>query len=104
MKRPDVFTKMKAEKENGTLTQLPNLHPSSKHEADPNCTQCLGTGWVLYPLCHFTLLSMEYKYDGYDATFCSCTFFSKETNEFWNQECIPHIKKMADGLGKEEAK
>ena len=53
MKRPEVFFKMKSEKENGTLTQLPNLHPSSRHEPDPNCDQCMGTGWIIYPLGHF---------------------------------------------------
>lgn len=94
MKRPEVFFKMKEEKENGTLTQLPLLHPSSKHEPEPNCVKCLGTGWIIYPPGHFTTLRMEYQYDGHDCTFCSCTFFSKETEEFWKKECQPVIKKM----------
>lgn len=107
MIRPDVFFKMKEEKEKGKLTQLPLLHPSSKHEPNPNCVKCLGTGWIIYPVGHFTILGMEYKYDGHDATFCSCTFFSKETEVFWNKECQPVIKKMADELrtlGKEATK
>lgn len=78
MKRPDVFFKMKQEKENGTLTQLPNLHPSSRHEPDPNCKQCMGTGWIIYPLGHFKVLRSKYQYDGHDTTFCDCTYFDSE--------------------------
>lgn len=81
MKRPEAFFKMKAEKENGTLKQLPNLHPSSKHEPDPNCEQCKGTGWILYPIGHFKELGSKLKYDGYDTTFCACTFFMDDVKE-----------------------
>lgn len=81
MKRPEVFFKMKSEKENGTLTQLPNLHPSSRHEPNPNCNQCMGTGWIIYPLGHFDEFKTEYQYDGHDTTFCSCTFFDLEDDK-----------------------
>lgn len=81
MKRPEVFFKMKAEKENGTLTQLPDLHPSSRHEPDPNCDQCQGTGWLIYPLNSFRVSKTTYQYDGHDTTFCACTFFTDDVKE-----------------------
>jgi len=81
MKRPEAFLKMKTEKENGTLTQLPNLHPSSKHEPDQKCKQCEGTGWIIYPLGHFKELRSIYQYDGHDTTFCACTFFTDDVKE-----------------------
>lgn len=81
MKRPEAFLKMKTEKENGTLTQLPNLHPSSKHEPDANCKQCEGTGWLIYPLGTFKELRTTFQYDGHDTTFCACTFFTDDVKE-----------------------
>jgi hypothetical protein len=81
MKRPEVFLKMKTEKENGTLTQLPHLHPSSKHEPDANCKQCEGTGWLIYPLGTFKELRTTFQYDGHDTTFCACTFFTDDVKE-----------------------
>ena len=94
MKRPDVFFKMKAEKENGTLTQLPNLHPSSLHEPDPNCKQCMGTGWIIYPLGHFKGFKTKYQYDGHDTTFCDCTFFSLDEKELVETVISKTISKL----------
>ena len=94
MKRPDVFFKMKQEKENGTLTQLPNLHPSSLHDPDPNCKQCMGTGWIIYPIGHFKVLRSKYQYDGHDTTFCDCTFFSSEDREFVSDAISKTISKL----------
>ena len=94
MKRPEAFFKMKTEKDNGTLTQLPNLHPSSLHEPDRNCEQCQGTGWIIYPPGHFKMLESKFKYDGHDTTFCDCTYFTKEFNEIANSMIKKTVSKL----------
>lgn len=95
MKRPEVFYKMKAEKERGTLKQIPNLHPSSKHDPDPKCKQCEGTGWLIYPLNSFKVCRTTYQYDGHDTTFCACTFFTDDVKDL----AAEMISNTVDKLG-----
>jgi hypothetical protein len=81
----DTLLELKKEIADGTLKDIPFVHPKSKHAPDEKCDTCLGTGWKLIYKHKFTVLEGKYSYKDCFGFFCACTWFSQEDTKLVNE-------------------
>lgn len=81
----DTLLELKKEIANGTLKDIPFVHPKSKHAPENKCDTCLGTGWKLIYKYKFTVLGGTYAYKDCYSFICECTFFSKQDVKLVNE-------------------
>jgi hypothetical protein len=81
----DTLLELKKEIADGTLKDIPFVHPKSKHAPKDKCDTCLGTGWKLIYKYKFTELVGIYTYKDCYGFFCECTFFPKQDAKLVNE-------------------